>query len=194
MVALAQPSWHDHTKHDRLRKIIGKRSVKTGSFQLASGGTSDLYFDMKATLLDPEGLDLASDLVIEVLDRFPKIDAIGGLVIGACPIVTAVCLKSLRTRPFPGFYVRQERKTRGTTQLIDGPVQEGSNVVILDDVTTKGGSVLKAIHTVQEEMAGNVLAVITVVDREQGAEEKLAGEGFELLPLFVMNEFEEWRD
>jgi orotate phosphoribosyltransferase len=189
MAALAQSDWQER-KRVQLYEIIKDQSLKQGRFQLASGGTSDLYFEMKATLLDPEGLDLASDLIIDILNqRFPNVDAIGGLVIGACPVVTAVCLKSRSSRRLPGFFVRRERKSRGTGQLIDGPVKPGSNVVLLDDVTTTGGSVQKAIDAVREELDCNVLAVITVVDREQGAKESFAKNGLELIPLYLMTDF-----
>lgn len=189
---LVKTSVRDHAMRDRLRSIIQKNSVITGNFALASGGTSSLYFEMKETLLDPEGLDLATDLILEIIAQFPEVDAAGGLELGACPIVSSVCVKSLMSRPLAGFFVRKERKKRGAEQLIDGPVKHGSNVVILDDVTTKGGSVLQAVKAARDEFGCNVLAVITVVDREQGAKEALAEEGLKLIPLFVMSEFEEW--
>ncbi len=174
---------------DRLRDIIEKKSVLKGNFDLASGGSSDIFFQMKETLLDPEGLDLAAKMTLQIIDKIPDVGAVGGLELGACPVVTAICLKSLAGRPLAGFYVRKERKKRGARELIDGPVVRGSNVVILDDVTTKGGSVLQAVRVVREELGCKVVAVITVVDREQGAKEALAKEGLELTPLFVMSEF-----
>lgn len=178
---------------ERLRTIIGEFSVVTGDFELASGGRSGLYFEMKESLLDPEGIDLASDMVLQAMERFPNVDAVGGLELGACPIVTAVCLKSRGTRNLAGFYVRKHRKERGARQLIDGPVKPNSNVIILDDVTTKGGSVMQAVHAVRDELNCNVLAVVTIVDRSEGANEALKKEGLELIPLFLMDEFEKWR-
>lgn len=193
LVAIAQDMTAGKEVRSRLREIIRKRSVITGEFELASGGSSDIFFEMKETLLDPEGLDLASDMTLQIIDKIPNVDAIGGLELGACPMVTAICLKSRTRRPLAGFYVRKERKKRGAKQLIDGPVVRGSNVVILDDVTTKGGSVLQAIRAAREELDCNVVAVITVVDREEGAKEVLAKEGLDLIQLFVMSEFKEWR-
>ncbi len=178
---------------ERLRNIIGERSVMTGNFKLASGGDSDIFFEMKATLLDPEGLDLASEMILQVIYRLDDVDAVGGLELGACPIVTAACLKSGKVRPLAGFYVRKERKNRGAGQLIDGPLKKGSNVVILEDVTTRGGSALQAVKVVREELDCNVVAIVTVVDRQQGAREMLAGENLELIPLFVMSEFREYQ-
>lgn len=193
LVAIAEDKMADSKVRSQLREIIRKRSVITGDFKLASGGSSDIFFEMKETLLDPEGLDLASDMILHIIDKIPNVDAVGGLELGACPVVTAICLKSLASRPLAGFYVRKERKKRGAKQLIDGPVVRGSNVVILDDVTTKGGSMLQAVRAAREERECNVVAVITVVDREEGAKEALAKEGLDLIPLFVMSEFKEWR-
>ena len=194
VATLVQTFPKDHAKRDRLRTIIGENSVMTGNFELASGGTTDLYFDMKKTLLDPEGLNLASDMILEVIEQFPDVDAIGGLELGACPIISAVCHKSWTNKNLAGFYVRKERKKRGAGQLVDGPVKTGSNVLILDDVTTKGESVLQAVRAAREELDCNVIAVVTVVDREQGARKTLANEKINLIHLFVMNEFEEWRN
>ena len=193
LVAIAEDKVSGSEAHSRLREIIRKRSVITGNFELASGGSSDIFFEMKETLLDPEGLELATEMTLNIINELPNVDAVGGLELGACPVVTAICLKSRAGRPLAGFYVRKERKKRGAKQLIDGPVVPGSSVVILDDVTTKGGSVLQAVHAAREERDCNVVAVITVVDREQGAKEALAKEGLDLIPLFVMSEFKEWQ-
>ncbi len=194
LVAIAEDNAADSAARDRLREIIRKRSVFTGDFELASGGSSNIFFEMKETLLDPEGLDFASEIFLDIINKIPNVDAVGGLELGACPLVTAICLKSRAGRPLAGFYVRKERKKRGAKQLIDGPVVRGSHVVILDDVTTKGGSVLQAVRAAREELDCNVVAVITIVDREEGAKEALAQEGLDLIPLFVMSEFEEWCD
>ena len=193
LVAIAEDNAAGSAARDRLREIIRKRSVITGDFELASGGSSDIFFEMKETLLDPEGLDFASEMTLHIINQLPNVDAVGGLELGACPLVTAICLKSRAGRPLAGFYVRKERKKRGAKQLIDGPVVRGSHVVILDDVTTKGGSVLQAVRAAREELDCNIVAVITVVDREEGAKEVLAKEGLDLTPLFVMSEFKEWR-
>lgn len=191
LVAIAENNAAGSTGRGRLREIIKKKSVITGDFELASGGSSNIFFEMKETLLDPEGLDIASEMTLNIIDKIPNVDAVGGLELGACPVVTAVCLKSLGRRPLTGFYVRKERKKRGAKQLIDGPVVRGSNVVILDDVTTKGGSVLQAVRAAREELGCNVVAVVTVVDRQEGAREALAKEGLDLIPLFLLSEFKE---
>jgi len=189
VVELALRHRQGDRNRDRLKSIIAEKSVKRGEFELASGGVSDLYFEMKETLLDPEGLHLAAGMILEVASRFPSVSAVGGLELGACPIVSAVANESWPSRPLAGFYVRKERKTRGAKQLIDGPVGRGTDVLILDDVTTKGGSVLQAVEAVRNELGCNVRGVVTVVDRQQGAEAMLKEHGLDLIPLFVMSEF-----
>ena len=183
-----QPSVVDARKA-RLKEIIKDKSLLTdGHFRLASGSESGVFFDMKPTLLDPEGANLAADIILDMLES-EDVDAIGGLVIGACPIVSAVCVKSHPRRPIHAFYVRKEPKDRGTQRLIEGdPLEPGSHVVLVDDVTTKGGSTLRAVKAVGE-CGAHVSKVIAIVDRQEGAEEILQKQGIELVPLFKMEEF-----
>jgi orotate phosphoribosyltransferase len=149
----------DLAKRTRLKALIAARSVLTGGdFRLASGGRSTVFFDMKMTLLDPEGLNLVADLMLQLLEH-EKFDAIGGLVLGACPIVDAITLKAFPARRISGFYVRKE-----------------------------GSSVLKAVHEARA-IGCTVATVVTCVDRQQGARERLAGEGIALKPIFTMDEF-----
>src|SRR5262245_37153674 len=162
----------DPKKRARLKELIGAKSVLTGGdFKLASGGQSSVFFDMKMTLLDPEGINLVADLMLQMLakDRF---DAIGGLVLGACPIVDAITLKAYPARRITGFYVRKEPKERGTNKMIEGPLARGTSCVMVEDVTTQGSSVLKAI--VEARALGcTVGTVVTCVDRQQGATDRL---------------------
>lgn len=173
---------------DRLREIIAAKSLTTGRFKLASGSESNIFFDMKMTLLDPEGASLVADLILDLLAD-ERVDAIGGLVLGACPVVSAVALKSgERGRPIPGFFVRKEPKGRGTNKLIEGNLEPGWRVVVVEDVTTEGNSALKAVQAVRAEGC-EVARVVTVVDRLQGARENLAKEGIELVALFTRDDF-----
>jgi len=178
----------DLKKRNRLKSLIGAKSVLTGGdFKLASGGKSAVFFDMKMTLLDPEGINLVADLVLQLLEG-EQFDAIGGLVLGACPIVDAVTLKAFPARRISGFYVRKEPKARGTNKMIEGPLAPGAACVMVEDVTTEGRSVLKAI--VEARALGcTVATVVTCVDRQQGARERLKAEGIALKPLFTMDEF-----
>lgn len=175
-------------KKERLQKIIAEKSFKKGHFVLASGLTSDHFFDLKTTMLDPEGANLAADLILEKLPA--DIDALGGLELGACPIVSAVCVKSyLAGRKLKTFYVRKEKKERGTKQQIEGcTLEKGNKVVIVDDVTTKGGAVIDAINAVRKEGC-EVAMVLSIVDRLQGAQENLDKEGVALDSIFTRKDF-----
>jgi orotate phosphoribosyltransferase len=176
---------------ERLKTIIREKSYITdGDFKLASGATSNFFFDMKVTLLDPEGATLAADLILDKMQG-DKVKAIGGLVLGACPIASAVCVKSFeRGTPVNAFYVRKEPKKRGTQKMIEGAVlKPGDRVVMVEDVTTSGQSVINAIELVQG-LGCEVIKVITMVDREQGAKENLAKKSLTLDPLFTRHDFE----
>lgn len=185
---MSQPVRLDPKKRARLKELISTKSVLTGGdFKLASGGQSSVFFDMKMTLLDPEGINLVADLMLEMLAG-ETFDAIGGLVLGACPIVDAITLKAFPARRISGFYVRKEPKARGTNKMIEGPLAAGASCVMVEDVTTQGSSVLKAI--VEARALGcKVGTVVTCVDRQQGAYERLQAEGIALKPLFTMDEF-----
>lgn len=187
LAQLAERVRADESKRNRLKEIISERSVETGDFQLAAGGKSNVFFDMKMTLLDPEGINLAADIILDMLED-EHVDAIGGLIIGACPIVDAVCLKSYGRRGIRGFYVRKEPKKTGTRKMIEGPVDPGTRVVMVDDVTTTGASVLRAIKEIQR-VGCTVLKVVTIVDRLEGAKKILADEGIELVAIFDKNDF-----
>jgi orotate phosphoribosyltransferase len=175
---------------DRLRDIIREKSYITeGDFKLASGVSSNFFFDLKVTLLDPEGASLTADLILERLQGL-NVTAIGGLVIGACPIASAVCVRSHAAgTPIQAFYVRKEPKKRGTQKMIEGaPLKKGDRVVMVEDVTTTGGSVMQAIQEVRG-LGCEIVKLVTVVDREQGAREALAKEGLTLDALFTRRDF-----
>jgi orotate phosphoribosyltransferase len=178
----------DLKKCARLKQIIIAKSVLTGGdFKLASGGQSSVFFDMKMTLLDPEGINLVADLMLQLLEG-EAFDAIGGLVLGACPIVDAITLKAYPARRIAGFYVRKEPKARGTNKMIEGPLAPGSTCVMVEDVTTQGSSVLKAVAEARA-LGCKVATVVACIDRQQGARERLKAAGIALKPLFTMDEF-----
>jgi len=148
-----------------------------GKFTLSSGKKSDHYYDGKQLNLHPEGAYLIGE---EILDRLSgvDVDAIGGLVMGAIPIVTAVTLVShIKGKPIPSFIVREEPKEHGTKKKIEGHLKKGSKVAIIDDVITAGGSVKKAIDAVKAEGC-EVVKVIVIVDRKEGGSELLRKEGY----------------
>ena len=158
-----------------------------GDFTLASGKKSSFYFDSKRTTLLPEGAWLTARAVLRVV-REKKIDAqaIGGLTLGADPIVCPVAaLSHVDGPPLRAFIVRKEAKEHGTGRKIEGVLEPGSRVIIVDDVVTTAGSTLQAIEAAQA--AGHtVVAVICLVDREEGGAAKLAA--FPFYPIFKRTE------
>jgi orotate phosphoribosyltransferase len=173
----------------RLLEIIKANSLLTGSqFTLASGQRSNFFFDMKKTMFDPEGASLAADLIFELLVDDAEVEAVGGLEIGAIPIAVAVAVRSWPARPISAFFVRKAPKDHGAINLIDGRFRPGQKVVLFEDVTTTGGSVMKAVRAVRDQGA-TVAKIITIVDRCEGATENLQREGLTLQPIFTMDDF-----
>jgi len=168
----------------RLLEIIKQKSLLLGKFKLVSGAVSNYYLDMKPTMFDPEGAHLVAELVCGLIAEERDVEAIGGLELGAVPIIIAVCARSWHGRPVAGFVVRKEIKDHGTEQKIDGNFTPGSTVILFDDVTTKGGSVMKAVRAVRARGA-RVAKIITLVDRLEGASENLGKEGIELVALYT---------
>lgn len=185
----------DRTARARLIEIVKERSYQVGpEMKLASGRTSTHYFNMKPTMLDPEGAHLIAMLVIEQLaaDKV-KADLIGGLELGAVPIASAVCAVShIAGHPLRAFLVRKQAKDHGTKSLVEGlgrgETLAGKRVVIVEDVTTTGGSSIKAAEAVRAEGA-EVLRVITIVDRQEGADAAFKSAALEFHPLLTMADF-----
>ncbi len=175
----------------KLQSLIKEKAllIKDDSgFELASGDKSNYFFDMKLVSMDPEGSELIAKAILELL-KDDNVDYIGGLESGAIPIASVVANKSLQTRKrIPAFFVRKNPKERGTKKMIEGNLTENSKVVLVDDVTTKGESVLLAVRKVRE-LNCQVDKVITIVDRLAGAKENLAKENIELLALFNKKDF-----
>jgi orotate phosphoribosyltransferase len=160
----------------QLLQLLTDRSFKRGTFRLASGGTSDYYIDGKMTEVFSEAAHLIGEILYERTKDL-AIDALGGLEVGAVPLTTAAVISyHLHGRNLEGFWVRDEAKTHGTRKLIEGNLKRGSRVAIVDDVFTKGGSALKAIKAVRE-FGCEVVLVLALVDRLQGAEELFRAEG-----------------
>ncbi|PPD30673.1 MAG: orotate phosphoribosyltransferase [Hyphomicrobium sp.] len=179
----------------RLIEIVRARSFQVGpEMKLASGRTSTFYFNMKPTMLDPEGAYLISTLILEQLAADGvNAELVGGLELGAVPIASCVCAVSHRVgQPISAFLVRKQAKEHGTKSLIEGLGRDerlaGKRVVIVEDVTTTGGSAIKAAEAVRAE-GGNVVRVITIVDRREGADAAFAAAGLDLRPLLTMADF-----
>ncbi len=161
---------------ERLRQLLVEKAYLKGDFILTSGKRSDHYFDCKRVTLDPEGLAVASEILVEKL-RAAGVTAIGGLAIGADPLVAGVVACSWRLdHPVQGFIVRKEPKEHGTSKWIEGSVERGTRVAIIDDVVTSGGSIIKAISTARVEGLEPVVAY-TIVDREEGGAANIEREG-----------------
>ncbi len=171
----------------QLLDLVRKRALIRGTFRLSSGAVSDHYFDCKLVTLDPEGLYLIGEVILDQLERERiEVGAIGGPTIGADPIATAVALRSReRGRPLPAFLVRAGAKEHGTGRVLENPPPAGTPVVVVEDVVTTGRSTLQAIQTC-EKQGLKVAAVVCIVDREQGGAESLAS--YRFLPLFCRTE------
>lgn len=156
--------------NDPLWSLLAERALHTGQrITLSSGKESTYYFDCKPVTLSAAGAPLVGDAFVDVLERLPgDVDAVGGLTVGADPIIGAVMLRAFaRGRALDGFYVRKQPKAHGTRRPIENPPQPGARVVIVEDVVTSGGSALKAVDAARQ--AGcEVVAVLALVDRQDG--------------------------
>ena len=192
---------------EQLLELLAERSFKLGEFKLSSGGTSDYYIDCRTTTLHAEGARLAGRVVLDkIKNRGWHPQAIGGMTLGADPIVTAVSIlsaQSVQTR-FParskdierepyfihGFLVRKAEKAHGTGRRIEGFHEKGANVVIVDDVCTTGASTIGAIEAAKE--AGlKVIGVVCLVEREEAggrANVEKAAAGAEFVSIFKASE------
>lgn len=166
---------------EELKKLLKETGAfKTGEFILSSGKKSNFYIDCRKITLHPQGAKLIGKIILEKIKGL-KVDAIGGLTLGADPITGAVVALS----DIPGFIVRKKEKEHGTKQKIEGLLEPGWNVVIVEDVSTTGSSALEAIQAA-EAAGAKVIKVISVVDREEGAAEALKNYDFE--PIFKKSE------
>ena len=175
----------------RLKKIILEKSYRKGKFTLSSGLESDFYIDGKQTTLSAEGAYLCGKEIFNLIRSSTEpISAIGGMTLGADPLVTAASLVSfLEKEPVPAFIVRKESKGHGTGQYIEGlkNIPAGGTVALLEDVVTTGGTLLQVIERV-EAQGFKVGLVVTVVDRQEGGAETLAEAGYPLKAIFTREE------
>ena len=151
------------TARQELLEMLAHKSFRLGDFQLSSGGTSDYYIDCRITTLDARGAQLVGEVFLdEIREQGWEADAIGGLTMGADPIVVAVAVTS---GTLNGFLVRKAEKQHGTGQRIEGFREKGSRVVIVDDVCTTGSSTVQAIEAARE-FGFEVVGAMCLVERQ----------------------------
>jgi len=152
------------TARQELLRLLATKSFRLGQFKLSSGGTSDYYLDCRTTTLDARGAQLTGQVFLnEICTRGWNVQAIGGLTLGADPIVVAVAVTS---GTMHGFLVRKAEKQHGTGQRIEGFREKGARVVIVDDVCTTGASTIQAIEAARE-FGFEIVGVMCLVDREE---------------------------
>ena len=175
----------------RLKELLLKKSYREGKIKLSSGKESDFYIDGKQTTLDAEGAYLCGKLLYEMICTEGKnIGGVGGMTLGADPLVTAVSMVSyLEGESLPAFIVRKEPKSHGTENYIEGMenLAAGARVALLEDVVTTGGTLLQVIDRVKAQ-GFEVSLVATIVDRQEGGSEALAAKGYKLLSVFIRKE------
>ena len=175
----------------KLRDLLEARAFRTGEITLSTGAKSNFYFDCKPVTLSADGAYLVGMAFLDALEKLPdRPGAVGGLTHGADPIVSSmVALSYARECPIGGFYVRKEPKRHGTKRRLENPPQPGTKVVIVDDVVTSGGSLLKAV---EEARAADceVVAAMALVDRgEQDGAANIRREVGTYVPLYTRSDF-----
>jgi orotate phosphoribosyltransferase len=169
----------------RLIELIRQHALLLGEFTLRSGKKSTYYIDGRMITLHPEGaLLIARGILTSIAGE--RVDAVGGPEMGAVPIVGAVCAVSHQvSRPVRGFVFRKEVKEHGTKKLIEGPIQPGDRVVVVEDTTTTAGQVVKCIRACKG-MGCEVVKVIPVIDREDEGRANVEAEGCIFAPLVTI--------
>jgi orotate phosphoribosyltransferase len=185
----AEPGDLSRTR-ERLREKL-RSCIKLGKVTLASGKETDFYFDGRLVSLEPEGSVLIAELILEEIRRAGDIDAVGGLTSGADPITSSIgVLAHQKGVPLRLFYVRKEAKDHGMGKRIEGPpLPAGARAMIVDDVITTGGSILKARDILQEDAGARVVRAMAIIDREEGGRETLERAGLEVASLFRRRDF-----
>ena len=174
-------------ERDQLRQMLLERSMRFGEFVLSSGATSHYYIDVRKTSLHPQGLRLISKLFYEMLQG-ENVTAVGGLTLGADPLVAGLMLYSAEQgKNLEGFLVRRTTKDHGLRGQVEGNLAGHKRVAILDDVITSGESAMIASEAAESYKA-QVVRVLAVVDRGQGAPQVFQQRGFPFSSLFTIGE------
>lgn len=185
----------EQTMYDRnaLIELVREKALRFGDFTLASGKKAKFYLDCRCVTLDSRGANLiASGMIASWAEKWP--DAVGGMAVGAVPITAAILTSvgagavAKSNGDLRGFFVRKEAKEYGAGRQIEGPVQAGDKVMIVEDVVTTGGSSIKAIKQC-EEFGLEVLGITAIIDRLEGGAEAFAENGYQLNTLLTIRDF-----
>jgi len=168
--------------------LFRERALKFGDFTLASGKKASYYLDGKQITLHSRGLQQVSEGLLDLID-LDQVQAIGGMSIGADPIVAGILsAAAARGQDLIGFLVRKESKGHGTNKYVEGPLQPGMKVAIVEDVVTTGGSSLLAVDRVQE-FGAHVVQVLSIIDRMEGGTKNFAARNLPLQSLLTIQDF-----
>ena len=171
-----------------LKDLFQERALKFGDFTLASGKKAKYYLDGKQITLHSRGLQLVSEGLLELIDG-GNVDAVGGMSIGADPIVAGILsAAAIKNQDLLGFLVRKESKGHGTNKYVEGPVQTGMKVVIVEDVVTTGGSSILAVERVKD-FGCEVVQVLSIIDRMEGGAKAFADLGLAFDSLLTIEDF-----
>jgi len=178
----------------RLRERLEEKlrsCIRLGKVRLSSGKETDFYFDGRLVSLEPEGSVLIADLMLREIVKDGQVEAVGGLTSGADPITSSIgVLAHQRGIPLRLFYVRKEAKDHGMGKRIEGPpLPSGTRAVIVDDVITTGGSIIKARDILREDAGAVAVGAMAIIDREEGGREALEREGLKVVSLFRKRDF-----
>lgn len=173
----------------KLLELLKKDAYFKKKVVLSSGKISNFYIDVRRVSLTSQGLYLISHLMWNIIKK-ENISAVGGLTLGADPIVSGICVASWKDKKeLKGFIIRKEPKKHGRQRLIEGKeLGKGERVVIVDDVATSGGSLIKSIEILKSARV-KIIKAVAVVDREEGAEENLSKLDCPLVSIFTKSDF-----
>ena len=175
------------TMRGKLLELILEYSFEKRAVTLSSGKSSDFYLDLRTTLMRPLGQKLAGELMLAKLMGGRWVDAVGGMAVGAVPLVSAILSAAAHHDPATkllGFFVRKEAKQHGLRRLIEGAFAPRQSVALVEDTCTTGGSTLEALDAVTAA-GGEVTRVLCIVDRGEGAAAAFAARGLALEALFT---------
>ena len=165
---------------NELIDILKKYAYKHGHFTLSSGQESEHYVNCKPVILTGRGLEIVSRMMLDHIDT----KCVAGLTLGADPLVSGVALVGKGA----GLIIRKEPKGHGTQSQVEGPLPPvGTTITVLEDVTTTGGSAIKAVKVLRD-VGYHVNRVVTIVDRQEGASDDMLEEGLELVSLVTLEE------